>query len=232
MVRRHPRFSRGLLASDGSVPRATTMEDTITQGGASIDDRVLVLHVDDEQQVCELTEAFLERITDRFDVRTDTDPGKVLDRISADPIDCIISDYQMPGMDGIELLSAVREEYPNLPYIPRMVSSSTRGTSPRSGSANRNWNGETISWNRLRTRFRTIFEPPQRGRGETPIGTGDGRFRASRRSRTGPQSNAKPHRRAASTGSRGRVSALCGVDQGHRRAGAGDRLLGIDGIGR
>lgn len=34
-----------------------------------------------------------------------------------EPIDCIIGDYQMPGMDGIELLRAVRAEFPDLPFV-------------------------------------------------------------------------------------------------------------------
>lgn len=93
------------------------MDTTITPDDASMDSQILVLHVDDEQQVSELTAEFLERITDRFDVRTETNPHEVIDQLSANSIDCVISDYQMPGMDGIELLRAVREEYPNLPFI-------------------------------------------------------------------------------------------------------------------
>lgn len=93
------------------------MDTTITPDDASMDSQILVLHVDDEQQVSELTAEFLERITDRFDVRTETNPHEVIDQLSANSINCVISDYQMPGMDGIELLRAVREEYPNLPFI-------------------------------------------------------------------------------------------------------------------
>lgn len=32
-------------------------------------------------------------------------------------IDCIVSDYDMPGKDGLEFLKRVREEYPNIPFI-------------------------------------------------------------------------------------------------------------------
>jgi PAS domain S-box-containing protein len=33
------------------------------------------------------------------------------------PVRAIVSDYQMPEMDGLEFLRAVREEYPSLPFI-------------------------------------------------------------------------------------------------------------------
>ncbi len=82
-----------------------------------MDDRILVLHVDDEPQVADLTVESLEATTGGFDVRTETDPHEALGQLSVDPIDCVISDYRMPGLDGIELLRAVREEYPNLPFI-------------------------------------------------------------------------------------------------------------------
>lgn len=93
------------------------MADATTQDKTSMDDQILVLHVDDEQHVCELTAEFLERITDRLEVRTETNPREVPYRLSTSPIDCVISDYEMPAMDGIELLSGVREEYPNLPFV-------------------------------------------------------------------------------------------------------------------
>ena len=78
---------------------------------------IRVLHVDDQLDVIELTAAFLNRREDRFDVVTETSARAGLDRLAAEEIDCIVSDYQMPGMDGLELLTAVRETHPDLPFI-------------------------------------------------------------------------------------------------------------------
>lgn len=81
-------------------------------------DRVMtVVHVDDEPDFAEVTKAFLERIDDDLTVITEHRPADVLDRIESADIDAIISDYQMPRMDGIELLEAVRVDHPNLPFI-------------------------------------------------------------------------------------------------------------------
>jgi len=78
---------------------------------------VPVLHVDDEPRFGDLVGTYLSRIDDRLRVVSETDPEEGLARLEAEPIDCIISDYQMPGMDGLEFLRAVRDEYPNLPFI-------------------------------------------------------------------------------------------------------------------
>jgi PAS domain S-box-containing protein len=76
-----------------------------------------VLHVDDEPDLAETAAVFLEREDDRISVRTATTPTAGLERLADDQIDCVVSDYDMPGQNGIEFLEAVREEYSELPFI-------------------------------------------------------------------------------------------------------------------
>jgi len=78
---------------------------------------VRILHVDDDPEFAELTRTVLERDSDRFAVETATDAGEGLDRLAAADYDCVLSDYEMPGMDGIEFLEAVRREHPDLPFV-------------------------------------------------------------------------------------------------------------------
>jgi len=78
---------------------------------------IQVLHVDDEPALADTTATFLEREDQRFEVETATDAGEGLDRLATHDVDCIVSDYDMPGQNGIEFLQTVREEYPNLPFI-------------------------------------------------------------------------------------------------------------------
>ncbi|WP_049935587.1 PAS domain S-box protein [Haloplanus natans] len=78
---------------------------------------IRVLHVDDQSDFADLTATFLERADDRFTVETASSADGGLERIGDRPPDCIVSDYNMPGMNGFEFLEAVRERYPDLPFI-------------------------------------------------------------------------------------------------------------------
>lgn len=78
---------------------------------------VRVLHVDDDEAFRDLTATFLERKRERFDVTTAADAQEGLRRLGAESVDCIVSDYDMPGLDGIEFLEAVRAEHPDLPFL-------------------------------------------------------------------------------------------------------------------
>ncbi|WP_247009989.1 PAS domain S-box protein [Halorientalis litorea] len=78
---------------------------------------VRVLHVDDEAAVVELAAELLERESDRLTVSTETDPRNAVDYVAREPVDCVVSDYDMPGMNGVEFLQAVRERKPDLPFV-------------------------------------------------------------------------------------------------------------------
>lgn len=80
-------------------------------------DTINVLHVDDEPEFADLTATFLEREDDRFEVETATSASEALADFAISTFDCIVSDHDMPSMNGIEFLEAVREEHPDLPFI-------------------------------------------------------------------------------------------------------------------
>ncbi|MFB6135308.1 MAG: response regulator [Halobacteriaceae archaeon] len=80
-------------------------------------DHALVLHVDDEPAVSELVVDQLEHLDDSLTVLTAQNADEGLERLSEEPVDCVVSDYDMPGDDGVEFLRAVRDEYPNLPFV-------------------------------------------------------------------------------------------------------------------
>jgi PAS domain S-box-containing protein len=81
------------------------------------DESILTLHVDDEPDIGELTETYLEELVADISVITETTASDGLEVLEREPVDCIISDYQMPGTDGVDFLRTVREEYPNLPFF-------------------------------------------------------------------------------------------------------------------
>ena len=77
---------------------------------------ISVLYVDDEKDLLEIARLFLEQ-SGEFKVITMTSPQKALDSPIINSIDAIVSDYQMPGMDGIEFLKVVRTRFGDLPFI-------------------------------------------------------------------------------------------------------------------
>lgn len=79
--------------------------------------QITVLHVDDEPDFAELTATFLERENERLSVETTTSANDGTERLEEDSIDCVVSDYEMPGKNGIEFLKAVRDDRPDLPFI-------------------------------------------------------------------------------------------------------------------
>lgn len=80
-------------------------------------DAIRVLHVDDAPDFAEMVSTFLEREDDRFVVEIAENADEARDRIADGDIDCVVSDYDMPGGNGIDLLETVRKTYPRLPFI-------------------------------------------------------------------------------------------------------------------
>jgi CheY-like chemotaxis protein len=77
-----------------------------------------VLLVDDNPHDLEMGEVFLKRQSDRLSVTTATSAAAGLKRLAeGENVDCVVSDYDMPGTNGIEFLQQVRQQFPTLPFI-------------------------------------------------------------------------------------------------------------------
>lgn len=75
-----------------------------------------VLYIDDEKTLLTLTQIYLkEEANLDVEVAASAEEGLVL--LRSESFDAIISDYDMPDMDGIELLKCVRKEDPLIPFI-------------------------------------------------------------------------------------------------------------------
>ena len=75
-----------------------------------------ILYVDDDENLLGLNKIFMEK-SGEFLVDTVSSAPEALDRIPAARYDAILSDYQMPEMDGIEFLKIVRTRHGDLPFI-------------------------------------------------------------------------------------------------------------------
>lgn len=76
---------------------------------------VRVLVVDDESALAELAQIFLAR--ENFSTDAAGSADEAIAKISRYPFDAVVSDYQMPGKNGIEFLREVRASFPSLPFI-------------------------------------------------------------------------------------------------------------------
>lgn len=90
--------------------RETEMRDEITR-------RVRILLVDDSPKFANVMAALLEHTDDRFTITSEPSGQAALDHLADNPVDCIISDYEMPGKNGLELFAAVREDHPSVGFI-------------------------------------------------------------------------------------------------------------------
>ncbi|SNZ17378.1 PAS domain S-box-containing protein [Natronoarchaeum philippinense] len=78
---------------------------------------IRVLIVDDNPRFGELAEMFLEEEFEDIRVDAATSAVEGEQTLAEKPVDCIVSDYQMPEKDGIEFLRDVRTDHPQLPFI-------------------------------------------------------------------------------------------------------------------
>jgi PAS domain S-box-containing protein len=78
---------------------------------------VRVLHVDDEPGLASLAARYMERENGSFDVTPMTAPEQVLEQLADGSVDCVVTDYDMPGLNGLDLLERVRETHPDLPVV-------------------------------------------------------------------------------------------------------------------
>ena len=78
---------------------------------------IRVLHIDDEPDFLALTKVFLKRNNGNLSVDTAASAEEGLKRLRYGNYDVVISDYQMPVMDGLEFLQHLRESGDTIPFI-------------------------------------------------------------------------------------------------------------------
>jgi len=63
-----------------------------------------VLHIDDDPAFTELVATYLHRKESQISVTSATSATEALSKLDSNTFDCIVSDYDMPEMDGLALL--------------------------------------------------------------------------------------------------------------------------------
>ncbi len=79
-----------------------------------------ILIIDDDRRVLQVFERVLERAG--FDCVTASDPAKVLELLHTEPdIGVVLTDLQMPGIDGVQLMRQIRERFVSRPWLQLVV---------------------------------------------------------------------------------------------------------------
>ncbi len=77
-------------------------------------DPYAILFVDDEDRVLAGLRRLLRPMRHEWDMHFSLSGSEALEYLAANPVDVVVSDVRMPGMDGIQLLDEVRSRYPDL----------------------------------------------------------------------------------------------------------------------
>ena len=74
-----------------------------------------ILVVDDDPVMREMVSDLLD--SRGFEAVLASCGTEALDTVAEREVDCVLTDLQMPGMDGLELLGALRERQPETPVV-------------------------------------------------------------------------------------------------------------------
>jgi DNA-binding NtrC family response regulator len=86
----------------------------MTPPGARNAHRRYILLVDDEQEIIDVLREYLEK---NHDVGSAFDGATALDLVRTRRLDLILLDYSMPGINGVDVLKAVKEIDSTIPII-------------------------------------------------------------------------------------------------------------------
>jgi len=77
---------------------------------------IRILHVDDDVNQSEFLQYFLPNMDKAFRIDYVSDPCQVMEKMESEIYDCVVTDFQMPKINGIELAEKIRESF-DIPII-------------------------------------------------------------------------------------------------------------------
>jgi len=78
---------------------------------------IRILHVDDNPDSREQVRWWLLHSTNEVEVMSTGSAAQALRELKKNDYSCVLSDYDMPEMDGLELLSTLRSEDNHIPFV-------------------------------------------------------------------------------------------------------------------
>jgi len=84
--------------------------------GITRESTIKVLHVDDDACILRISKRILE-LTGAYEVETASSVGEAFDKMGKDKYDVVVSDYHMPGKDGLQFLKELREKGNRISFV-------------------------------------------------------------------------------------------------------------------
>ncbi len=119
------RFAVYLPVGEGQEPARPASTVGMSRGDG---ERLLVL--DDQLPVSRAMGLMLQSLG--YQVSVCNDPLEALQRLGAEPVDMLITDYSMAGMNGMEVAARCREDRPEFPIL--LVTGNSEGLDRQAGS--------------------------------------------------------------------------------------------------
>src|ERR1700761_1937302 len=76
--------------------------------------RPKILLLDDDKDLLELYQEILTQLPSHPEIFTSTTGARAIAMLEAEPFTLLVSDLNMPKMDGLQVLSIVRRKFPDL----------------------------------------------------------------------------------------------------------------------
>lgn len=100
------------------VIKGAMVNDVQHEDSNSMPGPIRVLHVEDEKGALEITRLFLKRRGySNFEITPILSAELGLEKLERETFDIVISDYKMPGMNGLEFLEELRKKGNKIPFI-------------------------------------------------------------------------------------------------------------------
>lgn len=78
---------------------------------------VSIIHLDDEQNFLEMVSRILETKFENLEVLSTTNPQEALEMVEKHDVECVVSDYEMPELDGLEFFGKIKKKDLDVPFI-------------------------------------------------------------------------------------------------------------------
>ena len=93
-----------------------------------------VLVVDDNQPIASVVAEMLEHVDSELQTAYTTEPAEALTRLRQDCVDCLVTDYEMPELDGLSLVDRDGTDTPFVVFTQRRDEGVASATADRGGA--------------------------------------------------------------------------------------------------